>query len=46
MNTRFLTVLITLTFLGFSVTAIAGKPTFPDYDVLIAGIVSGHSERS
>jgi hypothetical protein len=44
MNTRFLTVLITLTFLGFTVTAIAGKPTnFPDYNVEIEGAVSGGS---
>jgi hypothetical protein len=40
MITRFLTVLITLTFLGFSVTAIGGKPTFHVYDVVIAGAVS------
>jgi hypothetical protein len=30
MNTRFLTVLITLAFLGFTVSAIAGKPLCPD----------------
>ena len=48
LRTRFLTVLITLAFLGFSVIAIAkGKPTnFPDYDVLMDGAVSGESSVS
>jgi hypothetical protein len=46
MNTRFLTVLITLTFLGFSVTAIGGKPDFPDYNVIIDGAVSAKSVNS
>ena len=45
MKIRYLTLLITLVFLGFTVSAIAkGKPgNFPDYDVLIEGAVSGES---
>ena len=48
MKIRYLPLLTTLVFLGFTVSAFAkGKPTnFPDYDVLIAGAVSGESVAS
>jgi len=44
MNTRFLTVLITLTFLGFSISAFAGKygPPYPWFDVEFVGELHGY----
>ena len=43
MKIRYLSLLTTLVFLGFTVSAFAGKPVYSDYKVVIAGAVYGGS---